>query len=188
MLWFYKESNVKGLTGVMELKKAIRQRHSARSFLDKKPSMNIVHELIEYANLAPSAGNLQAREFIIIDDIEMKKRLSAAALDQDFIMEAPVNIVVCAHLGRISSYGRRGIEFYCLQDAAAAVEHILLMAVDSGLVACWVGAFDDDEVSKILNLPSYIRPVAIIPVGYQRGRITSTSRMDIKDVTHYNRW
>jgi len=144
--------------------------------------------MIEYANLAPSAGNLQAREFIIVDDPEIKKRLSIASLDQDFIVEAPVNIVVCADLDRIDPYGKRGRELYCLQDAAAAVEHILLLATDYDLGTCWVGAFDENKVSKILNLPPYIRPVAIIPIGYPKGEIETTSRIDTKDLIHHNRW
>jgi len=172
----------------MDIKDAIQQRHSVRNFSEKSPSMDTIHEMIKYANLAPSAGNLQARDFIIVDDSEVKERLSNAALDQKFIVEAPVDIVVCANLDRISSYGARGRELYCIQDAAAAVEHILLLAVDYGLGACWVGAFNENEVSKILNLPSYIRSVAIIPIGYPKGNVVSRSRMNIKALTHYNGW
>ena len=131
---------------------------------------------------------MQARDFIIVEDIEIRKELSKAALDQEFIIEAPVSIVVCANLDRISPYGTRGRELYCLQDAAAAVEHILLMAVENGLGTCWVGAFNEKEVSKILNLPSHIRPVAIIPIGYPKEKPTLTSRIDIKKLIHYNKW
>ena len=172
----------------MDIKDVIQQRHSVRNFSDKKPSENMVYDLIKYANLAPSAGNLQARDFIIVDDHEVKEKLSVAALDQRFIVEAPVNIVVCANLNRVSSYGQRGRELYCVQDAAAAVEHILLLAVDNGLGSCWVGAFDEKQVSKILDLPSYVRPVAIIPIGYPKGDVVSTSRMNINALIHYNSW
>ena len=172
----------------MELKEAIRQRNSVRSFSEKKPSTELINKILEYANFAPSAGNLQAREFIIVDDIHVKRGLRNAALNQEFIAEAPVNIVVCAHLKRIASYGRRGLELYCIQDVAAAVEHILLLAVDKGLSACWVGAFDETKVSKILKLPFYIRPITIIPIGFSKNNVTSSSRIDIKILTHYNKW
>ncbi len=172
----------------MNVKDAIKQRHCIRSFSDKIPSPNIIREMVKYANLAPSAGNLQARDFIIVDDFEIKKRLGIAALDQDFIAEAPVNIVVCANLNRISSYGKRGRELYCIQDSAVAVEHILLAAVDYGLDACWVGAFDEIAVSEILSLPSHVRPVAIIPIGYSKGEVVSTTRMDPRSLIHYNEW
>jgi len=172
----------------MDLKDTIQKRHSVRNFSDKEVSLDLIHEMIKFANLAPSAGNLQARDFIIVNDIELKKRLSAAALDQEFIVEASVNIVVCANLNRISPYGMRGRELYCIQDSAASVEHILLLAVDNKLGACWVSAFDEIEVSKILNLPSYIRPVAIIPIGHPIGKAEPTSRIDTIALTHYNGW
>jgi nitroreductase len=172
----------------MDLKDTIQQRHSVRTFSNKRVPLNLVHEIIKFANLAPSAGNLQARDFIIVDNFEIKKRLCYAALDQEFIVEAPVNIVVCANLNRISSYGKRGRELYCIQDSAAAIEHILLLAVDNELGACWIGAFDEFEVTKILNLPSYVRPVAIIPIGYPVGMVDYTSRIDTKKLIHYNGW
>lgn len=172
----------------MDLKDTIQQRHSVRTFSNKRVPLNLIHEIIKFANLAPSAGNLQARDFIIVDDFEIKKRLCYAALDQEFIAEAPVNIIVCANLNRISSYGKRGRELYCIQDSAAVIEHILLLAVDNALGACWIGAFDEDEVTKILNLPSYIKPVAIIPIGYPVGMVDYTSRIDTKKLIHYNGW
>ena len=172
----------------MDLKQVIKNRHSVRSFSDKVPPKKIIDEIIEYANLAPSAGNLQARDFIIIDDHNIKEKLSDAALDQKFIVQAPINIVVCANLKRISSYGNRGRELYCIQDASAAVEHILLLAIVNGLDTCWVGAFDEKMVSKILDLPSYVRPIAIIPIGYSNEQKTSTSRIDINELKHFNHW
>ena len=172
----------------MELKDAIKKRHSIRSFSDKKVPLNLIYEMIEFANLAPSAGNLQARDFIIVDQREIKEKLSLAALNQKFIIEAPVNIVVCANLNRISPYGRRGAELYCIQDSAAAVEHILLLVVDNGLGACWISAFNEGEVSKILKLPPYIIPIAIIPVGYPKGDIEYTSRIDTNQLIHQNNW
>lgn len=131
---------------------------------------------------------MQARDFILVDDIEIKKELCRAALNQQFIIEAPLDIVVCANLNRISPYGTRGRQLYCLQDASVAVEHILLTTVEYGLATCWVGAFNEKEVSRILNLPSNIRPVAIIPIGYPKEKPIPTSRIDIQKLVHYDRW
>lgn len=172
----------------MELKEVIRNRHSVRNFSDKEPPRKIIDEIIYYANLAPSAGNLQARDFIIIDDKTIREKLSIAAFGEKFIVEAPISIVVCANFMRISSYGTRGKELYCIQDASAAVENILLLVIDSGLDACWVGAFDENTVSTILELPSYIRPIAIVPIGYSTKQKIPTRRMDIHVLTHLNHW
>ena len=172
----------------MELKEAIKNRHSVRRFSNKKLPMELISEILEYAHLAPSAGNLQARDFIIIEDEKQKINLAKASLDQMFMAEAPVNIVVCANLNRVSPYGYRGKELYCIQDSAAAVEHILLLALDKGLGACWIGAFDENAVSEILELPPHVRPVAIIPLGYMVGKIEITSRINMKLLTHINKW
>lgn len=172
----------------MELKEVIRNRHSVRSFSPTPIPKHILDEILFSANQAPSAGNLQARDFIIIDDQTVKEQLCAAALDQTFLTEVPIIIIVCANQKRISPYGTRGKDLYCIQDASAAVEHILLAAVDNGLDACWVGAFDEQTVSKILRVPSYIRPVAMIPLGYSKKKGTATRRMDIKNLVHINHW
>jgi len=173
----------------MELKEAIRKRQSIRDFSDTTIPPLVIDEILDYANQAPSAGNLQARDFIIVDDEFQKEQLSIAANHQTFIAEAPVIIIVCANLKRISSYGKRGRELYCIQDASAAVEHILLMAVDYGLDTCWVGAFDEQAVSTLLELPSSIRPVALIPLGCtKKTTAPRTKRMETKLLTHHNRW
>jgi hypothetical protein len=172
----------------MDIKDAIRNRHSVRSFSNRSVPLDAIHEILEFANLAPSAGNLQARDFIIVKDPEIKERLCKAALNQRFVVEAPLNIVVCANLNRIASYGKRGTELYCIQGSAAAIEHILLLAVDKGLGTCWVGAFNEREVAEILGLPPYVRPVAIIPIGYPKGKVTLTSRIRIEELIHYNKW
>jgi nitroreductase len=114
----------------MELKTAIQKRQSIRSFHSTPIPQQVLEEILIIANQAPSAGNLQARDFIIVNDQHIKNQLCAAALHQIFLAEAPFIIVVCANQKRISPYGTRGKELYCIQDATAAVEHILLAAVD----------------------------------------------------------
>jgi nitroreductase len=172
----------------MELKKAIKNRHSIRSFSTQKPSRQLIEELITYANLAPSAGNLQARDFIIVDNKDIQHQLRAAALQQKSISQAPYTIVVCANQRRIASYGKRGKELYCIQDAAAAIEHILLVAVDQGLDSCWIGAFNEEMVSNILKLPAYSRPVALIPIGYSTEKKATSQRLNSSELIHYNSW
>lgn len=172
----------------MNVKDAILNRHSVRSFSEKEVPYDIIYDIILHAHFAPSAGNLQARDFIIVDDPQVKRKLCMAALNQEFLMEAPIDIVVCANLDRIKHYGKRGQELYCIQDSAAAVEHILLLAVEYGLAACWVGAFNESEVKTILGLPSHIRPAAIVPLGYAKDIAEPTARIDIKKLVHKNKW
>lgn len=172
----------------MELKEALRKRHSVRSFSKEKPSRKLIEKFIEYANLAPSAGNLQARDFVIIDDETVKKQVAEAAYHQNSINEAPIIIVACANLHRISSYGKRGKTLYALQDTAAAIDHILLLAADNNLGTCWIGAFEEHTIAQILDLPDYSRPVALIPIGYPSESKKSPARIENKKLIHYNKW
>ncbi len=171
----------------MDVKEAIEKRKSTRSFLPKPVPINVVKEILRFANMAPSAGNLQARDFIIVDEEEKKNALAKAA-HQAFIKDAPVIIVACANYKRIAPYGVRGRELYVIQDVSAAVQNILLAATDYGLGTCWVGAFDEEAVSSILSLPSYIRPLALIPIGYESMKERETERVNINNLIHFNKW
>ena len=171
----------------MEVKEAIEKRRSIRKYKSKGVELSIVERLLYYANLALSAGNLQARDFIIVDDEELKKKIARAAYNQEFVRDAPTLVVFCANLRRIAPYGERGKNLYCIQDVAAAIQNFLLAAFDEGLATCWVGAFDENEVSRLLGLPSEVRPLAIITLGYGDEEVYS-DRMDVKKLIHYNGW
>lgn len=172
----------------MELKEAILGRRSIRRFGKREVPRETIIELIELGNAAPSAGNLQARDFVVVEDEDTKRGLARAALDQDFIAEAPVAIVVCANFERIAHYGVRGVTLYCLQDAAAAIQNMLLAIHDKGLGCVWVGAFDEEQVTQILNLPNFIRPVAILPIGEPLSQPEARRRIPVDELTHYEKW
>lgn len=135
---------------------------------------------------APSAGNIQPWEFIVVRKPEVKRELSEAAGDQKFIEKAPVVIVVCANAVRSSKrYGSRGTDLYCIQDTAAATQNMMLAAHALGLASCWVGAFDEEEARKVLNIPVGVRPVAIVPIGHSAQRPTARSRRALDEFVHY---
>lgn len=151
----------------MDVFEAIKNRRSIRKYRSDFISEECIRKILDSAKWAPSAGNLQPWEFIVVTDKNVKRHLSEAALEQPFIEEAPVIIVICTNEERSARiYGTRGRHFYCLLDAAAAVQNILLTAYALGLGTCWVGAFDDIKVAAVLKLPSGVRTIAIVPLGY----------------------
>ena len=151
----------------MDLWKVIEARYSVRDFGPAEVNESTVDRILEAAIRAPSAGNRQPWHFIVVRDTEVKRGLAAAAGGQDFVGSAPVVIVVCADPERSATrYGDRGRELYCLQDTAAATEHILLAATALGLGGCWVGAFDEQAAARALSLPGHLRPVAMVPIGH----------------------
>jgi len=173
----------------MDVYQAIGSRRSIRAFKRDTVPEKILNKILEAAWWAPSAGNLQAREFILVTDPELKRKLCNAALGQSFIEEAPIDIVVCANERRSAQrYGQRGKELYCIQDATASVQNILLAAHALGLGTCWVGAFSEENVSEALNLPNGVKPIAIIPLGYPAEYPSATQRMRLKDLVHKNHY
>jgi len=170
----------------MEVFEAIKKRRSIRAYKNTDIPEETVEKLIEAARWAPSAGNIQPWEFIIVRNKETKRRLAEAALNQTFIEEAPVVIVVCADYRRSSmGYGSRGATLYCIQDTAAAIQNIHLAAIAMGLGTCWVGAFREEPVKKLLKIPDGVRPVAIIPVGYPAEQPNPRPRRQLNEIIHY---
>ena len=173
----------------MDLFEAIYGRRSIRSFKETPIPEEALTKILDAARWAPSAGNVQPWEFIVVWDDETREKLASAALGQSFIAEAPVDIVVCVDLARARmAYGVRGETLYCIQDTAAAIENMLLAAYALGLGTCWVGAFSEEAVSRILNIPSGYRPVAIIPVGYPDEKPRPRPRRSLKEIVHLDRF
>lgn len=150
----------------MEILKAVKERRSIRDFQKKDIPEEIVDKLIDALIWAPSAGNLQARKFYFIKDARIKREIASAALNQNFISEAPLVIVGCTDSSISNRYGERGLTLYSIQDVAASIMGMMLVAYENGLGTVWVGAFREGEVSKALDLPRNLKPVAIVPVGY----------------------
>jgi len=162
---------------------AIKTRRSIRAFTREEISDETVEKILDAARWAPSAGNIQPWIFVIVKNPKTKRRLSEAALNQFFIEEAPVVIVVCADQERSRrGYGSRGANLYCIQDTAAATQNLLLAAHALGLGACWVGAFDEEEVKLILKMPRGVRPVAIVPIGRPAEKPRGIFKRPLSDV------
>lgn len=173
----------------MEFKKVVEKRRSVRSYTDEDIPQKDIEEIIRIGHTAPSAGNRQARDFIVVKDEEEKERLVENAYGQSFIAEAPWVIVVCANKERSAErYDERGKELYSIQDATAAIENMLLAVVDMGYSSCWIGAFEEDKVKKQLNIPKGVRPVALLPIGNPAQEPRKLEKMDSKELTHYGEW
>jgi nitroreductase len=143
-----------------------------------------LNEILEAAIAAPSSGNCQDWEFIVVKERQNKERLSAAARGERMIVEAPVVVVVCTNLNKLGRYGARGETLYSIQNTAAATQNLMLAAWEKGIGSCWVGAFDEDEVKQILVIPERVRPLAVIPLGYPNEKPVKPERWPLKDFVH----
>jgi nitroreductase len=167
----------------MEFSEVIAKRRSVRHFNNKLAvTEEDIRALIEAAVSAPTAGNIQPWRFTVVRTTAARERL-ADALHQRWATGASVVIVVSVDPRPcIARYGDRGERLYSIQDTAAAVENILLAAVDRGLASCWVGAFDTDAVRDALGIRAPIEPVAILPVGYSAEAADRPARRPLAEV------
>jgi len=151
----------------MDFFDVVEQRHSIRRYGPREIEQDKLTKLLEAVNSAPSAGDLQAYEIVLVRQAETKHALGKAAYGQNFVAQAPVVLIFCAdHLLSASKYGERGAGLYAVQDATIAAAYCQLAATALGLATAWVGAFDPTAVREIIGAPEQVTPVAIIPVGH----------------------
>jgi nitroreductase len=167
----------------MEFSEVLAKRRSVRHFNTK---LNVTDEqvvaLLRAAVSAPTAGNIQPWRFFIVRTPEARERL-AASLSQRWAAAAPVVIVVAVDpRPSAARYRDRGEMLYSIQDTAAAVENILLAAVDLGLASCWIGAFDDAAVAEAIGAVSPVTPVAVLPIGYSAEAAGKPARRPLDEV------
>jgi nitroreductase len=166
----------------------LTSRSSVRDYTPETLTDEEVPYLLACASTAPSAGNLEAWDVVIVTDEDARLELKEAAFEQEHIGQAAVILVVCANYVRsMSKYGERGI-LYAVQDATIAGTYMMLAAHAKNLHSCWTGAFDEREVKSILGLPQHIRPVLLLAVGKGRPPGSLTGRMAVADHVHYGRW
>lgn len=167
----------------MDFFKALSERHSIRAYKDREVEDDKLDRILEAIRSAPTAGNLQAYEVVLVKSKAGRDRLAEAAHGQTFISKAPVNLVFLANPGKSAGrYGKRGEKLYSMQDATIAVTIAHLAATALGLGSAWVGAFDDSEVRKAVDAPADLMPVAILPIGYPDEEPQRTPRRDLKDI------
>ncbi|VVB74200.1 Nitroreductase family protein [Candidatus Tiddalikarchaeum anstoanum] len=172
----------------MEFNRLIDDRHSVRVFLPKKVPRQAFHRILKACQRAPSAGNLQSYELVVITDEKKKKELCNAAYGQECIIEAPIVLVFLADTKKSGHvYGERGKELYALQDATIACAYSQLMATNVGVASVWIGAFDEEMVKNLVNTKEY-RPIAILPIGYPGEKIITTPRRELERFVHDERF
>ncbi len=168
----------------MELAELIRARRSVRAFENRHVESHKLDCILEAANLAPSAGNLQAYEIYKVTSAHPRAALARAA-DQSFIAQAPVILVFFANAGRSArKYGARGRELYALQDATIAATQAMLAAADQGLGTVWIGAFDPAKVTVAVGAPHDWIPIAVLPIGYAAESPVASQRRPLAELVH----
>ncbi|HUJ21409.1 MAG TPA: nitroreductase family protein [Bryobacteraceae bacterium] len=169
----------------MEFFDVLASRNSIRAFAPTPLEHEKLQAILNAANRAPSAGNLQSYEIYMAQRPAQTRAVAGATFNQRFVGQAPVLLVFCSHPARaLEEYGERGAQLYSVQDATIACAFAMLAATAQGLATVWIGAFDPDAVRKVIGAPVGITPVAILPIGYPAERPQLTTRRRLDDLVH----
>lgn len=169
----------------MNVREAIYNRRSVREFLDKEISDDIIKELLKDAMAAPSACNKKAWEFYVIKNKEKQEELKKAIRYGDY--NSPLIIIVA---GNNDLSLTKDSDDYWVQDCSAAIENILLSALEFGLGTCWCGLMPvvrrAERVKKILNLSDNIVPLGMLHIGYPKKNMDGRTQYDEEKVHYVN--
>lgn len=163
----------------------IKKRQSVRSYQDKEIPEEILQQVLEAGRLAPSACNNQPWKFIVVRDKRLRERLVSACKNQKFVGEAPVVIVGCA---TAPNYLMGGSEYSYPVDLALALDHMSLEAASLGLGTCWIGAFYQDRVKEILDIPDGVKVVALMTLGYPNRLGPKTERKPLSEIVCFDKY
>ncbi len=172
----------------MDFDKLIKKRASIRRYSMKKVSASDLTAVCEAARFIPVAGNIYTIRLIVVSDKESKEKIAEACLGQEFVREASFLIVVCSDLSLLKrSYGSRA-EIYGKQHAGAAIQNMLLKITDLELASCWIGAFDENAIKRILKIPEDIQVEAVLTLANPISEEKPKKKPDLKHIIYFEKY
>ncbi len=172
----------------MDAMECILSRTSIRSFTDTPVSEAEVSKLLAAGMAAPSAVNMQPWTFAVINRRELLDSLAEKLPYAKMLKQAPVAIIVCGDLRKTLDQRERE---YWVEDCSAAAENILLAAHATGLGAVWTAVHPVssriDTVQSLLNMPEYLIPLNVIPIGHPAEGRGPKNKWDESKI-HWNTW
>jgi nitroreductase len=169
----------------MEVQEALLNRRSIRKYKYQKINKEHFDKILKAAMYAPSAMNLQAWQFVVIDDKDILIETIKSIPYAEMLKQCAAAILVCGD----SSIEKN--ESWLLQNCSAVTENILLSAHGLGIGSCWIAIHGMDDAYKNIkvqfNLPENIVPVSLISLGYPDEVIKAEERFNEEKI-HYNKW
>lgn len=171
---------------MMNVIEAMKSRKSVRSFSDIDIEGQILENILEMARVAPSFLNRQEWRFIVVRDVNIRKKLVDVANCSSIILNCPLVIVGCAKpFNQISDTDQSSN----IVDTAIALDHVSLAAVEYGLGSCWSSIFDEEKVKEILGIPVGNRVVALMSLGYPKGSsFLEKKRLPLSELIKFEKW
>ncbi len=171
------------------------KRRSIRRFQDKPVAPEVLTDLFAAARMAPSWGNMQCWELVVVQAAEDKKTLAGLLSKKNpatKCMElAPVVIGVCGNPLKSGYYNGQQVTRYqhwFLYDLGLLSQNICLKAFELGLGSVIVGSFGHKDAEELLQIPAGLELVALIPIGYPDHAPSAPPRRPLSEFVHYDRF
>jgi nitroreductase len=178
-----------------EVLQAIKNRRSIRKYTDQPISDEVLQQLLEAVQWAPSWANTQCWELVVVKDPAQREKLQATMGKGNpatkAIVSAPLLIVLCGKLKEAGYYKEivtTKFGDWFLYDLGIAGQNLHLACQALGLGMVTVGLFDQAVAAKVLGVPEGYELVAMMPIGYPDQNPKPPKRKEISDFTHYDRW
>lgn len=179
------------------VRSAIYRRRSVRRYSGEPLAPGVRERLLEAAIHAPSAGNMQPWEFMVLEGREAREAAVAATYSgyfagpdnrQIWLLEAPLLIAVGVNRRRTAGWYGDANARWSVLDVAAAIQNLILTATEMGLGSCWIGGFKETEMARTLGVPDGVQVVSLVAVGAAAHAPAQRYRMPLELVTHRDRW
>jgi nitroreductase len=126
-------------------------------------------KLLDAARLAPSAGSVQPWRFIIVTDSEKRKKIAKGCRYGHFLADSPVIIVGCGD--------QKASPRWYACETCIAMENLVLAATGEGIGTCWIGAFNEKEIREMLKIPSHLKVIALLALGYPKEKLDISAKV-----------
>ncbi|MBN1582191.1 MAG: nitroreductase family protein [Anaerolineae bacterium] len=167
----------------MGFSKLVQTRYSVRGYKPDPVEKDKLQQILEAARMAPTAGNRQRFQLIVIHTQGREEELRRI-YDKDWFVQPPLVICAC----RFPMDPARQRKDYTDVDIGIVVDHLILTAAELGLGTCWIGAFDPAAVREILGLPDEIEPVIFTTLGYPDDPPRPKKRKELSELVRYECW
>ncbi len=153
----------------MDVLEVIQNRRSIRSYESTPVPHAKLKKLLDAARLAPSAGSVQPWRFIIVTDSEKRKKIAKGCRYGHFLADSPVIIVGCGD--------QKASPRWYACETCIAMENLVLAATGEGIGTCWIGAFNEKEIREMLKLPSHLKVIALLALGYPKEKLDISAKV-----------
>ncbi len=173
----------------MDAYAAIEQRWGCRKYTDKPVDREMLGLILDAGRLAPSAGNLQDRSFIVIKKDQTKTAIAQACGNQTWMQSTPVIIAIISENQKLGKFfGTKGEKVYSVQDTSFSVENMLLEATNLGLGCSLVVGFTEEQLNDVLKIKAPAQIHALVTIGYPAENVKQSSKYELGKFVYFEEY